>query len=253
MSNSYFYEWCKTVTSRSGIMIPKDKLQVHIDSNNTSGFRSVYGFHPDHAKEISKRGNSKGFSEYPCFADELFIDIDTGDEGREKAEALVQKAGLKYKLYSSGGKGYHIVIPCKPIYSFNVPYSQKKFVESLGITPDESIYRFSGIISLEGRIHRKTKQPKKIADIPLISRPVFESKLPEDFSEAQDGFERAAYLTMAQPREGNRYMDLWRCLSRFYNAGFSKEFLHEVADRINESWDNPKPADEIDRLMSEFT
>jgi hypothetical protein len=257
--SAYHYEWCARPNSRSGIMVPEENLQKFIDAKSSSGFRSVYGFHPTHAKIIKARGNSKGFREFPCYADQLVIDIDNGDEGKIDAEAKIKAAGLGYRLYFSGGKGYHFIIPCSPLYSYHTPYSHMKYVESLGLETDQSVYRHSSLISLEGRVHPKTKKLKrfleevsgKTAEIKIVQPPQFIGNIPEDYNVLSDGFERAAGLVGMEPNIGGRYMDLWRCIKCFSDAGIAPEVAEEIAHAINDSWDNPKEMDEMQRLMED--
>ena len=255
-----WYEWAKIPSKRAGIMVPETSLQKFIDSKGTSGFRSVFGFHPKDAAKIKKRGHSRDFREFPCYADRLVIDIDNGDEGKVEAEAKLKAAGLAYDLFSSGGKGYHFILTVSnPTLSYHTPYSHRKFVEGLGIPTDDSIYRHGGLISLEGRIHPTSKRLKSFiesvsgqdAHIPIVQPPMFVGNVPEDYNVLSDGFERAANLTGTQPPVGGRYMSLWRCVKCFYDAGVIPEVAEEIAHAINDSWDEPKDETEMKRLMED--
>ena len=255
----YYVEWCKTPYSRKGVMIPCEDIPKFIKAKGSSGFRSVFCFHPKDAKKIQDSRCSKGFKEYPVFADRVIIDVDNGEEGRKDVTDKLKKAGLGYSLFASGGKGYHFIIPSNDLYSYFTPYSHMKFVHGLGIEADDSIYLHSSLISLVGRIHQTSKKPKKFlekiegerAEVLIVKPPVFVSQIPEDYNVLADGFERMANLMAFGPGD-SRYMSLWmagKCLS---DSGILPEVTEELMHTINDSFKFPHDQSEIDRLIKDL-
>jgi len=149
---------------RVGNMIPEESL-----SSDEGGFRSVYSFCETDALVIKNRGSSKGFAEFAPSAVCLFIDIDIHSEqedidARAQIDAL-KASGLRFELWDSGNRSYHLHIPHPLKRGYALPHTHKEVVKSLGITCDNSLYRNNSLFRLPGTTHAKTGKKKVLLGV----------------------------------------------------------------------------------------
>lgn len=249
-----FFEWVKQPDKRAGNMVSVEVLATSITHRN-AGFRTVYGFSEVDATAVRSTGRSAGLAYYTPCSDSLIIDLDDGEKTLPILLDRILARGLRCEVWSSGGKGYHLVLSHVLICDKRLPYSHFRFVETLatGLKFDDTLYRPSSLISLPGRLHNKTKRKKrlievwegKLAMIDLFDKPAKSSQLGDDLTMLQEAISHLQDLSVRQPREGQRHNRLWLCARCFFEAGVSKETAEELLIGVNSQWGNPKDETEV--------
>lgn len=225
------------------------------------GYATVYAFRKEDALKVKESGSSAGLDKFEVFADCLTLDLDSGDEQLADTEAKLQEKGLKYEVWSSGGKGYHVVIPHEPIWSHDLPYSHRQVVRSLGIESDFTLYQHGRLISLPGRVHPKTGRKKalikviagELIDIPIVKRPkpTFNFEPNGGLNYLQSGLTKALDMTLSEPSPGNRHTRLWAASEDLANAGLEFETVLNIMQEVNASWQNSKEREEVELAVSQ--
>jgi hypothetical protein len=240
-------------------MVELSRLERVLKTVHNPGYSSIYSFDESAAIEIIESKCSRGFDKYVAYSDQLVIDLDDGDATLPDVEAKLVELGYKYDLYSSGGKGYHIILFHELIGSPDLPWSQLRFVDNLGFKCDRSLYQHGRILSLPGRVHEKTKQRKRLLkqvsgsliEFPLVARPtitpVFEGLCGLD--SLQGGLASLIGMSMCEPDIGNRHMSFWTVARDLLRAGLKPETILDVLLRINETWRNKKPPEEVENAV----
>lgn len=249
-----FYEWVKQPNKRAGNMVSVEVLATSITHRN-AGFRTVYGFSEADAATVRTTNSSAGLSYYTPCSDSLTIDLDDGEKTLPILLDRILARGLRCEVWSSGGKGYHLVLSHTLICDKRLPYSHLRFVETLatGLKFDDTLYRASSLISLPGRLHNKTKRKKRLIEVWEGDLAVFDlfekvnsfGSLGDDLTMLQDAISHLQDLSVRQPREGNRHNRLWLCAKCFSEAGISKETAEELLIGVNAQWENPKDEAEV--------
>lgn len=254
----YYREWCLYPNTRRGCMLPL-KTIAQFEKAPDAGYASVYMFDEAAAQEIRAAGSSAGLARFPVYADTLTLDLDKGEAQLKRVREAI--AGLRYDVYESGGKGYHVVIYLDRMVSgTNVPYSQRKWAEALNVEADLSLYQAGHIISLPGRKHAKTGRRKRLIDsmegralsLALIDSPspVFAVQA-SDASELEQGLWRLLSLLQAEPGVGNRHVAIWSTAKHFADAGIAFDTALDLLTEVNETWDEPKTAEELRAAVSQ--
>lgn len=256
-----YAEWCLKPEHRRGTMLPVEYFDIILKTANT-GYRGVYMFDENAAKQIIAQEHSGGFSVYDAYTNTLVIDLDSGDEQLKLAEAKLAERGLGYDVWFSGSKGYHIVIPVtEMLVGRNVPYSQKVWVETLDVGADLSLYQHSRILSLPGRVHAKTGKkkvfvrnvPGGLLMIPLldIPKPKFDFKERGGLGEFETALWKCLEALANEPTPGNRHTALWSIARHFADCGVSMESTLNILSKVNEQWQHAKTSDEIALAVSQ--
>ncbi len=256
-ASNLFVEWAVNVDKRRGRMIPLHVLEAILPTRHNPGFRSVYMFAPSDAMTIADSASSKGFKQYAVYSDHLFIDLDGGDPALALAEVALQ--GYAYEVWSSGGKGYHIMLPTPMYCGVDLPQAHLEFVEALGCGADLSLYRHSSLIALPERVHAKTgKRKTKVKSVDGRQLTIEEPKmLPKAFNLTFDdepisfAFMRFASLCETPPAQGNRHTTLWSIASQLSRTGLSLETTEELLQMMNARWIEPKSEEEVRRAASQ--
>jgi hypothetical protein len=251
----WYKEWCPTVYMR-GRFLPLERINRITQTVEDPGYASVYEFHPN-SVEAMKETKQK-FNTFPVRSDGIVIDVDEM-ERLPVVEEAIKARKVPYTVWLSGGKGYHFYIPHKPHYSLNLPLRQRKWVETLGVDVDFSIYQHGRIISLPGRVHPKTGRKKIMlrqvwgntaVDLPNIdqqesSQQVIYPGLGESTQEQLLylvwKLEKALRLP---PEEGNRHTTLWHLSKSCAEAGLSFNVAVGLILAVNDSFTNPKHSEE---------
>lgn len=255
-----YREWCLTPMRRRGTMLPL-KTVAQFEKAPDAGYASVYMFDEAAAAEIKASGSSAGFARFPVYADTLTLDLDQGEKQLELVETKVRALGLAYRVYDSGGKGFHVVVPlAETVYGTNVPYSQRAWAESLDVGADLSLYQAGHIISLPGRRHPKTGRRKvlvrqvlgELLALGLRESPARIFTISDaDQSELERGLWRLIHLLRQEPGIGNRHVALWSTAKHFADAGLAYDTALDLLTEVNESWENPKPSDELESAVKQ--
>lgn len=243
MEKQYFAEWGKTVQDRA-FFVSVDTLK------GRQGFESVYRFSETASQVMQARGSVAGCSNFPVYTDRLIIDLDDGITTAKVLKQILNKKGLAYLVYNSGNKGYHFVIPCKPSFDLDVPYTQKVWVEKLNINADLSLYRHNSMVRLPGTINEKTGNRKKLVYVHKGKKLVFNKILenPERYTTwqgaesvisntfIQNVFIKGLRLIREKPSPGRRHTELWSLANDFARSGLDLETAYNVILKINENW-----------------
>jgi hypothetical protein len=252
----YYREWCLQPHHRRGCMLPL-KTVAQFENAPDAGYASVYMFDADAAATIKDARSSSGLARYPVSADTLTLDLDKGEKQLELVESKIR--GLAYKVYDSGGKGFHVVIKLSTMATGpNVPYSQRCWAEALGVGADLSLYQAGHIISLPGRKHPKTGRRKtlvrEVAGEPLellLTDPperVFAIS-DSDQSELERGLWRLIGLLRQEPGAGNRHTALWSTAKHFADAGIEYDTALDLLTETNATWEEPKTIEDVEAAI----
>lgn len=245
-----FKEWCISMKNRVGFMTPIEKFESVILKMDNPGYSSLYAFDEAAASKIREQGHSGGFDRFDTYSDHLLIDIDEGVEGLEKAEARL--SGYAYEVWTSGGKGFHLILPHDPIMDKRLPFSHQKIVEKLGVVSDP-IYNASRLISLPGRVHPSTKKRKSFLravegrrlEVQLEDKPKIEFKFKETEGDLFAALMRMADLTKYSPYVGTRHLTLFGVALDLKKSGVSFEGAVEMCHLVNNTWKQPKSREEV--------
>lgn len=252
----FFREWALKPEHRRGCMLPLNVIERMCKAPD-SGYSSVYMFDEQAASVLLADKSSKGMARFPVYTDRLVIDLDAGDEQLARAEAALKVRGLAYDVWFSGGKGYHVIIPLVELVSGkDVPYSQKKWVEGLGLGADLSLYQHGRLISLPGRVHPKTGIKKHLVrqergsrlHVPMLvsPEPVFTFQGNGGLDEFEAGLWKVLQCLADPPTVGNRHTALWSTALHFADAGFSYEFTLELLTEVDAKWKDGKGTEGVE-------
>ncbi len=253
-----FREWCLRPNTRKGTMLPL-KVVEKFEQAPDAGYASVYMFDENAAAEIKDARSSAGLARFPVYADNLTLDL---DKGAEQLAAVVRKIeGFSYKVYDSGGKGFHVVIPLDEMVSgTNVPHSQRKWAEWLDVGADLTLYQAGHIISLPGRRHPKTGRRKTLIQqvageslsLVLHEPPTRTFAISDaNQSELERGLWRLIGLLTQEPGVGNRHMALWTTAKHFADAGLEYDTVLDLLTETNSTWDDPKTPEELQAAVKQ--
>lgn len=243
-------------------MVSLDTLQTLLKLRDP-GYSSVYMFDEQASKEITERGHSQGLKQYEVASDHLLMDIDSGEEGLRQVQEVLGRLNLKYEVWSSGGKGFHVILKHPLICSKHLPYSHKKWVEGVGLgtVVDTTIYQHGRLISLPGRVHPKTKKRKELVsctdgyelDLPIIEEPAtkFELNVYNDLELLAIGLTRFADMVNTPPTPGHRHTKLWGTAKDLAAAGLAFETVLDIAQRVNETWEHQKSPKEVEAAIAQ--
>lgn len=253
-----YKEWAPTPSDRKGRMLPESAFSTILTLRDP-GYSSVYGFSEEHAETIKASGSSKGFANFPVYSNSITLDLDGGDSSLAVIGSKLDLLGYGFQVYSSGGKGYHIILQHDMAYDIRVPYSQASLAKSiLGDDfrlVDASIFRPNSLISLPGRVHPKTKnkktlvftkQGKDLGELPLVERPELDF---DSFKQSGTGLTNALLnmsdWTTCSPEEGNRHMTLWKLAKDLCAAGLEHSTVLDLLNKVNETWETPKSQEDV--------
>lgn len=252
-----FLEWSPRLEARSGLMLPFQSLDTVLKQRDP-GYGSVYLFDKKAADEITARKSSRNFSQYEVAAGQLIIDLDGGDAALARAKEVL--GHYRHTVYSSGGKGYHMVLPHELIIGRDVPAAHRQLVESLAIpTADVSLYRHGSIVSLPGRVHPKTGKRKTLVEEVDGEMIVIPDPRPEpvfvaregDISNLTSAMLQAASIIETEPGPGARHQSLWSLSLSYRDAGMPQEWVETLLLEINNQWSEPKPEEEVLRAVDQ--
>lgn len=251
-----YVEWCKTPMGRKGLMVRESLVPKIVGASYSSGYTTVYSFNKEDANKIRESRCSKGFSRFEVGASRVAIDLDEGEEQLTVVEKILQREGLGYEIWFSGGKGFHVFIDHRFICSTHLPYSHLCFLKELSIPCDESLYQHGRLLSLEGRVHPKTKKKKnfvkcvggKMAEILIVEKPKFvftgggEDTRGLNISETMITL---ANLATIEPRRDQRHTLLWQVGLDLCRCGLSDQTIFDLLRAVMKDWEIPKSDEKL--------
>lgn len=258
----YWCEYALQPEYRSGTMIPVSALPEFYEKPD-AGYSSYYWFREEHAKEITKQGNSAGLSRFPVYTRYLVLDIDREDNSSaalrdmEQYSLELREMGLKHSVWVSGGKGYHIYIHCEPMEGIDVPYSQLQWVKERGWKVDLTLYQHGRLLSNPGRKSKKTGVRKhRYASfegaclmVPRVSPPPREVPNPDL---GTSDLARIALFRCQKALErdpDSRHTTLWSLAGALAEAGMDEQLTTDMLRWINKMWGQPKPDEGLVRAV----
>lgn len=257
----WYKEWASTVKGRKGRMVDLKTLETILKFRDP-GYCSVYSFSEEDANTIANTESSRGMNLFAVASDCLTLDIDKGDEALEKIATHLDSLGVGFITYSSGGKGYHIVIKHDLVYDKRLPYSHQMLAKSLlGSLIDQidlTLYQHGRLISLPGRIHTVTKKRKQLefispgsnVEVVLYDEPSFSNfKIESDLSELPLALLKLADLSVSIPLPGTRHVRLWSTAKTLCEAGLDFETTLTLLNKVNLSWETPKSSTEVEQAV----
>jgi hypothetical protein len=192
----------------------------------------------------------------------VFIDIDNDPEAVTAFKQYFRQHKTTYSMWESGGKGVHFHLPTSLLSGVNLPFVHANYVKSTGIPCDPSLYRHNSLFRLPGTVHRKTKKIKKLLEcyqghtltIPdscfnVDNKIKIIHKLEKNYDEMTGSIIQWVHLRLNEPKEGTRYMSLWSVTTSLLQAGFGEDTVAELIEVLNEGWENPKEAEEVERVI----
>ncbi len=250
----YFKEFSADFNRRHGTMVP-------VSQTCPSGYCSLYYFLQHDAEKIMRAGSSKGLNQYPVFTNRLVMDFDNGDDTIWDDLSKIWDLGAPFRMYTSGGKGYHVEIHTEFMKGTHIPHSHKCFVEELGVHVDFGLYRHDRLLSNPGRVHPKTGLKKKIIFevphgkplkipevIPVKKTPVIESN---DSHMLRQGIGRLNSALALEPGIGDRHMLLWGVAKDLKLSGLDFETVLDLMLAVNNAWSTPKEPGEVEAAVSQ--
>jgi hypothetical protein len=246
------YEHCLTKTNRVARLLTRAELQGKV------GYRSVYGFSEvscAYFRDINAVKNSRGMVVY---CDELLVDIDDDEPAAAGLYTTLCELGVAFSTWDSGGRSIHFHIPHEPVWSSDLPYSQKMFLRGLGARVDESIYQCGRIFRLPGTVHEKTSKKKVLLEekvgstlvIPIIPTP--QQNLTRLGVADGEGLGEFAILlnrlVTNPPGNGERNRKLYSSACSLYSCGFSSDFVNEFLLKVNDEL-MEEPLEEVEMKL----
>lgn len=237
---------------RAGRLAPYSK--VYLDKPEFDGYATLYGWTEGVCAKISSLSSVVGAKGAACYADRLWIDVDSLDEEKlQEVETKLKAEKVSFRTYSSGGKGYHFEILHQRILSEDLPYSHKHWVEQrFADIADLSIYRYSGLISCVGRVHKKTGNRKACLRVhnsgqrlklPIVKTPdptpiALDATVTEFFGQAITTFSKDL-------KPGDRHTAFWSLARTGFEAGLNFDEVEAVCQIINQRLNEPKEVSEL--------
>jgi hypothetical protein len=135
------------------------KLVPLVDIAKYVGFRSVFAFDDDTARQIRETGTTADMRGTPVYADTLFVDFDKSD-GIEFI-AHLQQQGIAHQVWHSGGRSIHVHVPLIPVFGDWVPAACKEYLKAHAPGADLSFIHPVGVYRLPGTYHPKRPGKRK--------------------------------------------------------------------------------------------
>lgn len=240
-------------------MLKSSMFDKIIESSSDSGYRSVYSFSKQDAMEIKDSRCSKGFDQYEVGTDVVPIDLDDGARQLEEVESILNREGLGYTVWFSGGKGNHIFIPTDLMVDRDLPYSHLQFLTGLGIEADSSLYQHGRILSLPGRVHPKTKVKKyfvkevvgHMANVEIVKKPIFtfSGGCQESTTGLAEAMMLLSNLSINEPRKEMRHTELWGVGKDLVRCGLADATIYDLLNTVMGKWDVPKDEDKLVNIV----
>jgi hypothetical protein len=252
-----FVEITSIVKNRNANLIPASELSSRV------GFRSVYMFDEQDAEIIRFNGHSRGFKYFNLYSDCLFVDIDmkTKDDAKRAVEDIKRLVArkIRFDLYDSGNRSYHLHIPHPLKNSRHLPYNHARILNELGFKYDNTLYRPNSLYRLPGTVHAKSVEGRckellksyngELLDFEIIPEPIKEFK--------SESFDSTLFLDTVlyslwefshiQPE--NRYMSTFAMALKLFDAGLSSDTVLDLLMRANDCWPEPNDECEVERAV----
>lgn len=252
---NYVCEFCCEKYDRKGNFLNYSFI------NSKYRYRSMYFFDKMSVIENIREKHTRGLPDKIPATNLLIIDIDTLDEEvLDDAKSKLEELELAFKVYRSGGKGFHIEVEHQFITDMRLPFSQKSFVEKLEIEADLCIYNNSRLIRLNNTVHETTGKKKElikfvdgnILNLELIEKKesLFKFEEQTNAEKLASAFRKASALTIKEPDGDNRHTPMWSLAKMFFEAGIKdKVFVKNILINVQTNWLKQKNLQKIDYII----
>jgi hypothetical protein len=221
-------------------------------------FASVYAVRKEDAEAIeTTSGTAAGFKGI-VWSQKLWVDFDTYEAASE-AEKTLDKLGLGYVVYDTGGRGKHIGINRDTKPSHTLPGQDKAWVQANLVGADLSLYWHLHLIRLPGAVHEKTGGIKK-----LIKRKEGNSV---QLGQPKENEAVSVSEVTTSPGARNSIFGTWSVMSNITPTGHRRQLVELavalqrdvgvtteeatwVLLEVNRGFNVPRDVDEIERIVA---
>lgn len=260
-----YREFTVNLAGRKGKMVSEAALPLLPTVFPDTGYCSVYSFNKQDSERIKLSGSSRLLKTATPGASELWIDIDKGSGALDKVLEALNSIRVKYDLFSSGGKGYHIRLEHDFIEDSRLPFSHKQWVidniPGSSDLVDLTLYNVSRLLSNVGRVHPKTGLKKVYICSVLGDKIIVVLQDPKTglFDKLEGGvfdgsivaaLDYISSIGQNPPAEGRRHMTFWKAASRLLETGLAPQTTFDLLTKVNELCQNPLETEELENLVT---
>ena len=300
------FEWCEIVqygASNRGNVICQPDGNLTLDyygEKCVDAYHSVYMHTEAYSQYKNARGGKSGY-EGEVNINYLYFDIDNEDSNLAQRDAValydrIIGIGVNPKsvrMYFSGCKGYHIIVPVLEISIIQNNYTLNQVIKSVCTTIAQGIGSFDGriydktrIFRTPNSIHSKTDLHKiclsahelknlRIHELKRIAKqqrqsfkyeePTENSKLRELIRDAQSHLTDEVKVVSSFSgnqlidgitngfTSGNRNTGLTSIAGMLHRRNIGENFIHSIMSLVNNNSDDPLPDNEIDTIVSSIS
>jgi hypothetical protein len=225
------------------------------------GYSSLYAITEDSARAIEEAGTTARFAG-SVWNERLWLDFDSYEAGRAAEEELNRK-GLGYVLYDSGGRGMHFGIRREASPSHLLPYQDKEWAQAHFPSCDPSIYTHLHLFRLPGTIHERTGRRKELVREQagsVLTLPKWERKNGSrtdinigDANTDSGGvsvFESNRIMANTVPtRNGERHPTMMKLMYAMKDHGVVAEAAMWYLGEVNKMAETPKTDEELEHIL----
>jgi hypothetical protein len=228
---------------------------VHRNELPPGGFSSLYFITEVQKEELIKTG-IKGFRG-EIWSPWIWIDEDT-EQGALQTERRLIELNVQYDVYTTGNRGRHFCIHRESAPSKWLPYTDKYWVKTISNTADLSIYTGLHLFRLDGTVHEKTGQHKKllysvsgdILKLPIVEPPTYVEQEEDNEDVVSSLFINQTIMSLTTAAgEGGRNKRLVDLAVALKNNGENEAFISRWLYHTNLLFNPPCLQEELDKIV----
>lgn len=228
----------------------------------STGFATVYLYDKSAIDFINKYSAIKGYAATnPVVYSEVFyVDFDDCEEEARNFYKYLVNEGIWFKVYNSGGRSIHFHIRRVEQHSSNLPYSDRKWIESIAPKADMSLYQATRVFRMEGTLHHRTGKKKVLIEevkgrpleVPILIKPsyTYESSDTTNYKRVFD--DSIIYQSIMGFVAGSREQNIFQVITHLKEYGMSKEFIEEFVRCVNAQCLPEIEEDKLDYLLGYY-
>ena len=237
-------------------MVPAQDMQGRV------GFRSVYGYTAETARQIRESGTTRNLEDIPVYSDVLLVDFDN-DQDLAKAWYAEHAHLYNMDMYYSGNRSVHLHIRIEPMFGTDVPHKQRAWIRQHLPQADDSFYHKAGQFRLPGTYHLKnpghmktllastgvsTRLDLRDVEVPPAPIPI---RGPTMRNASQLGNILLQFLaTKVEP--GHRNTHIFTTVDLCYKLGYDVDEATKMLQMWNVRLPSPHDEDYISRTVEEM-
>jgi hypothetical protein len=223
-------------------------------------FGSVYAVRKEDAEAITTAGTAANYRG-TCWSRRLWLDFDDEASLKQTLEFL-KKENYDHVVYHTGNRGGHVGILRDAAPSHLLPYQDKKWAVENAPGCDRSIYWALHLFRLPGTVHDTTGLPKRLVskhEGKELVLPSYEPEAPKDTRtpigiKGSRGsifkcWQVVSRLTLGEVANRQKHLVVL-CKALRHDAGVTLEEATWVALEVNRGFDEPKPQEEVIRIVN---